>query len=61
VPQQIALLPFDINTWPAVPQEPAQSMIPAPGLIAFVEVPVSQFSVVEKPIANWQLPVATGT
>jgi len=58
VPQQMALLPFDISTWPAVPQEPAQSMIPAPGLMALVEVPVSQFSVAEKPMASWQEPVA---
>jgi hypothetical protein len=60
-PQQIALLPFDISTWPAVPQEPAQSMMPAPGLMALVLVPVNQLSVTEKPMANWQLPVAEAT
>ena len=52
VPQQIALLPFDIRTWPAAPVEAAQSMIPAPGLMALVESPVSQLSVAEKPMAS---------
>jgi hypothetical protein len=33
-------------------------MIPAPGLIALVLSPVSQFEVAEKPIASWQLPLA---
>jgi hypothetical protein len=51
-PQQIAFAPFDIRTWPAVPVESAQSMIPAPGLIALVLVPVSQLSVAEKPIES---------
>jgi hypothetical protein len=39
----MALLPFDISTWPAVPVDEAQSMIPAPGLMAWVLSPVSQF------------------
>jgi hypothetical protein len=60
-PQQMALLPFDIKTWPAVPVEAAQSMIPAPGLMALVLLPVSQLSVAEKPMANWQLPSAAST
>jgi hypothetical protein len=47
----MALLPFDISTWPAVPVELAQSMIPAPGLMAPVEVPVSQ-QMVLTPIAS---------
>jgi hypothetical protein len=51
-PQQTAFAPFDIRTWPAVPQELAQSMMPAPGLIALVLVPVSQLSVAEKPMAS---------
>ena len=61
-PQQMALEPSDIRTWPAEPQEPAQSMMPAPGLMAPVLVPDSQQNVVV-PIANWQLPelVATDT
>lgn len=42
VPQQTALAPLLISTWPAVPQELAQSMMPAPGLIALVLLPVSQ-------------------
>jgi hypothetical protein len=50
-PQQIALEPLDIRTCPAVPQELAQSMMPAPGLIAFVLSPVSQL-VPWKPIAS---------
>ncbi len=51
-PQQIALAPFDIRTCPSVPQELAQSIIPAPGLIAFVLVPVSQLSVPENPMES---------
>jgi hypothetical protein len=51
-PQQTALVPFDIKTWPAAPQESAQSIMPAPGLMAFVLLPVSQLSVAEKPIAS---------
>jgi hypothetical protein len=51
-PQQIALAPFDIRTWPAVPQELAQSMMPAPGLIAFVLLPVSQLLPPGYPTAN---------
>ena len=58
-PQQMALLPFDIRTCPAVPVEAAQSMMPAPGLIALVESPVSQLLVGEKPIASWQEPVGS--
>jgi hypothetical protein len=61
VPQQTAFRPSDIKTWPAVPQEPAQSMIPAPGLIALVLVPVIQLSVAEKPIASWQEPPGEAT
>jgi hypothetical protein len=58
-PQQTAFAPFDIRTWPAVPQELAQSTMPAPGLIAFVLHPVSQL-LLPKPIASWQEPFATG-
>ena len=51
--QRMALLaPTDDRTWPVVPQEPVQSTIPAPGLIALVHRPVSQLSVVLKPIAS---------
>ena len=60
-PQQMALLPFDIRTCPAVPVEAAQSMMPAPGLMALVLVPVSQLSVAEKPMASWQEPVGEAT
>jgi hypothetical protein len=56
LPQQMALAPFDIRTWPAVPQEFAQSMIPAPGLIALVPLPVSQLRLVLNPITSWQEP-----
>jgi hypothetical protein len=48
----MALLPFDISTWPAVPVEAVQSMIPAPGLMALVLLPVNQLSVAEKPMAS---------
>jgi hypothetical protein len=41
--QQTAFAPSEARSWPAVPQEPAQSMIPAPGRMAFVLSPVSQF------------------
>jgi hypothetical protein len=54
----MALLPFDISTWPAVPVDEAQSMMPAPGLMALVLSPVNQLSVAEKPMASWQDPVA---
>jgi hypothetical protein len=51
-PQQMALAPFDISTWPAVPVELAQSMMPAPGLMALVLSPVSQLAPVKNPIAS---------
>jgi hypothetical protein len=57
VAQQTAFRPLLIRTWPAVPQEAAQSMIPAPGLMALVLSPVNQLQVAEKPIESWQLPV----
>jgi hypothetical protein len=57
VPQQTALLPLLISTWPAVPQEPAQSMIPAPGLMALVLSPVNQRAVLEYPMAKVQVSV----
>jgi hypothetical protein len=38
-------LPTLESTWPVVPQELAQSMMPAPGLMALVLVPVSQLQV----------------
>jgi hypothetical protein len=50
--------PVEVRTWPAVPQELSLSIIPAPGLIALVLLPVNQLSEPEKPIASWQLPVA---
>jgi hypothetical protein len=43
VPQHTEFEPVLSRAWPTVPQELAQSIIPAPGLIALVEVPVSQF------------------
>jgi hypothetical protein len=36
-------------------------MIPAPGLIALVLVPVSQLSVAENPMASWQDPELLAT
>ena len=61
VPQQTAFEPFDISTWPAVPQLLAQSAIPAPGRIVLALLPVSQLSVGEKPMASWQEPVGKAT
>jgi hypothetical protein len=55
--QQTALAPFDTRAWRFVPQEFAQSIIPAPGLIALVLLPVNQLHPLSKPIASWQLPV----
>ena len=61
VPQQTALEPFDISTWPLVPQLSAQSAIPAPGRIVLALLPVSQLPVLEKPMASWQEAVAVVT
>jgi hypothetical protein len=36
-------------------------MMPAPGLMALLLVPVSQLQVAEKPMASWQEPVGTAT
>jgi hypothetical protein len=57
----MALAPLLMRTWPAVPQELAQSMMPAPGRMALVLSPVNQLQVELKPIASWQLPVAVAT
>jgi hypothetical protein len=52
LPQQMALEPVLTSTWPVVPVEVVQSIMPAPGLIALVLSPVNQLSVAEKPIAS---------
>ena len=60
VPQHKALEPVLIRTWPAVPQEPAQSIIPAPGLRALVLLPVSQGVALSRPIHKQQSTLESG-
>ena len=59
--QQSWLVPLLPSTWPIVPQEPKASMMPAAGLMAFVESPVSQQAPLSQPMASWQLPLLIGT